>query len=292
MDKTKGNNKWLEKFRLILLRDENLEKIKTLRFSLLQFILLCFLAIILTVIATTALISFTPIKRAIPGYADIKENRVYIDLLTTVHRLEREAEENTVYIQKMQNLLSGDHLLDNDTVSMGNRDSVNASSIVARIEDDELLRKKVSPPTNSGLALPRVMKGTRSNVKTLEGRTLIAPLKGVISAPFQSAKEHYGIDILAPALSPIKSVDNGIVISADWTMETGYTIGIQHEDNLISYYKHNSALLKKTGESVSAGEAIAIIGNTGHLTSGPHLHFELWYKGRSLDPSQFVEFEN
>jgi len=292
MDKTKGNNKWLEKFRLILLRDENLEKIKTLRFSLLQFILLCFLAIILTVIATTALISFTPIKRAIPGYADIKENRVYIDLLTTVHRLEREAEENTVYIQKMQNLLSGDHLLDNDTVSMGNRDSVNASSIVARIEEDELLRKKVSPPTNSGLALPRVMKGTRSNVKTLEGRTLIAPLKGVISAPFQSAKEHYGIDILAPALSPIKSVDNGIVISADWTMETGYTIGIQHEDNLISYYKHNSALLKKTGESVSAGEAIAIIGNTGHLTSGPHLHFELWYKGRSLDPSQFVEFEN
>ncbi len=292
MDKTKGNNKWLEKFRLILLRDENLEKIKTLRFSLLQFILLCFLAIILTVIATTALISFTPIKRAIPGYADIKENRVYIDLLTTVQRLEREAEENTVYIQKMQNLLSGDHLLDNDTVSMGNRDSVNASSIVARIEEDELLRKKVSPPTNSGLALPRVMKGTRSNVKTLEGRTLIAPLKGVISAPFQSAKEHYGIDILAPALSPIKSVDNGIVISADWTMETGYTIGIQHEDNLISYYKHNSALLKKTGESVSAGEAIAIIGNTGHLTSGPHLHFELWYKGRSLDPSQFVEFEN
>jgi len=292
MDKTKGNNKWSEKFRLILLRDENLEKIKTLRFSLLQFILLCFLAIILTVIATTALISFTPIKRAIPGYADIKENRVYIDLLTTVQRLEREAEENTVYIQKMQNLLSGDHLLDNDTVSMGNRDSVNASSIVARIEEDELLRKKVSPPTNSGLALPRVMKGTRSNVKTLEGRTLIAPLKGVISAPFQSAKEHYGIDILAPALSPIKSVDNGIVISADWTMETGYTIGIQHEDNLISYYKHNSALLKKTGESVSAGEAIAIIGNTGHLTSGPHLHFELWYKGRSLDPSQFVEFEN
>ena len=291
MDNTKGNKKWLEKFRLILLRDENLEKIKTLRFSLLQFILLCLLALILTVIVTTALISLTPIKRAIPGYADIKENRVYIDLLTTVQRLEREAEENTVYIQKMQNLLSGDHLLDNDTVSMGN-DSVNTSSIVARIEEDELLRNKVSPPTNSGLSLPRVMKGTRSNVKTLEGRTLIAPLKGVISAPFQSAKEHYGIDILAPALSPIKSVDHGIVISADWTMETGYTIGIQHEDNLISYYKHNSALLKKTGESVSAGEAIAIIGNTGHLTSGPHLHFELWYKGQSLDPSQFVEFEN
>lgn len=292
MDKNNGHNKWLEKFRLILLRDENLEKIKTFRFSLLQFSLLCLLAVLITVAVTAALISFTPIKRAIPGYADIKENKVYIDLLSTVQRLEREAEENTVYIQKMQNLLSGDHLLDKEEVSMGSHDSVNAASIVARIEEDELLRNKVSPPSNRGLSLPRVSKGTRSNVKTLEGRTLIAPLKGVISAPFKSAKEHYGIDILAPALSPIKSVDNGIVISADWTMETGYTIGIQHDDNLISYYKHNSALLKKTGETVSAGEAIAIIGNTGHLTSGPHLHFELWYKGQSLDPSQFVEFEN
>lgn len=292
MDKNKGQSKWLEKFRLILLREENLEKIKTLRFSLLQFLLLCLLALLVTVTITSALISFTPIKRAIPGYADIKENKVYVDLLTTVQQLEKEAVENATYIQKMQNLLSGDHLLDKDEVSMGQNDSINASSIVERIEEDELLRNKVSPPTHTGLTLPRVMKGTRSNVKTLEGRTLIAPLKGVISAPFQSAKEHYGIDILAPALSPIKSVDNGIVISADWTMETGYTIGIQHDDNLISYYKHNSALLKKTGEAVSAGEAIAIIGNTGHLTSGPHLHFELWYKGQSLDPSQFVEFEN
>ncbi|NBC24485.1 MAG: peptidoglycan DD-metalloendopeptidase family protein, partial [Bacteroidetes bacterium] len=159
-------------------------------------------------------------------------------------------------------------------------------------KEDELLRKKITPVSNQGLSLPRVMNGGNSKSKSIQGRTLIPPLKGVISAPFYGAKEHYGVDILAPALSPIKSVDNGIVISADWTMETGYTIGIQHDDNLISYYKHNSALLKKTGEKVASGEAIAIIGNTGHLTSGPHLHFELWYNGKSIDPAQFINFEN
>jgi len=291
MSTKKKNSNWADNFRLILLKDENLEKIKTFRFSKLQFFLLSGLGILLIVAATAAIISFTPLKRVIPGYADINENRVYVDLLKTVKQLEREAVENKTYIQKMQNLLSGDHIDDVNEVSMGEQDSLNTASIVDRVLEDEQLRQKVSPPNKRGLSLPRVMAGTRSNKKTLQGRTLIAPLKGVISAPFKSAREHYGIDILAPALSPIKSVDNGIVISADWTMETGYTIGIQHDDNLISYYKHNSALLKKTGEPVAAGEAIAIIGNTGHLTSGPHLHFELWYNGKSLDPSQFIAFE-
>lgn len=292
MDKNKKSNKWLEKFRLILLRDENLEKINTFRFSFLQFFLFCVLAIFLTIALTTAVISFTPLKRAIPGYADIQENKVYVDLLTTVKQLEREADENTIYIQKMQKLLRGDHLPDTEEVSMGELDTLGSASIVDRVVEDELLRQRIAPPSTRGLPLPRIINNSRSNPQSLEGRALIAPLKGVISAPFQSAKEHYGIDILAPALSPIKSVDNGMVISADWTMETGYTIGVQHDDNLISYYKHNSALLKKTGEIVAAGEAIAIIGNTGHLTSGPHLHFELWYNGRSLDPSRFIEFEN
>lgn len=285
-------NKWSEKFRLILLRDENLEKIKVLRFSTLQFYTSILLVVLFVVALTSAVIIFTPIKKTIPGYGDIEENKVYSDLLNTVQKLEKKAVENTAYIEKVQRLLNGDHDPEENEVSMGNHDSNTKKSIVPRTKEDELLRKKITPVSNQGLSLPRVMKGGNSNSKPIQGRTLIPPLKGVISAPFYGAKEHYGVDILAPALSPIKSVDNGIVISADWTMETGYTIGIQHDDNLISYYKHNSALLKKTGEKVASGEAIAIIGNTGHLTSGPHLHFELWYNGKSLDPAQFINFEN
>ncbi|NBC25176.1 MAG: peptidoglycan DD-metalloendopeptidase family protein [Bacteroidetes bacterium] len=289
MDEDKQNG-WSEKFRLILLRDENLEKIKEFRLSILQFYTSILLAVLLIIALTSVVIIFTPIKKTIPGYGDITENKVYSDLLNTVQELEKKAVENTAYIEKVQALLNGNHESENSEVSMGTTDSINKKSIVARSEEDELLRKKITTVSNQGLSLPPVMKG--ENSKPIQGRTLIPPLKGVISAPFYGAKKHYGVDILAPALTPIKSVDNGIVISADWTMETGYTIGVQHDDNLISYYKHNSALLKKTGEKVDAGEAIAIIGNTGHLSSGPHLHFELWYNGKSLDPVQFINFEN
>jgi len=291
MDEDKQNG-WSEKFRLILLRDENLEKIKEFRLSILQFYTSILLAVLLIIALTSVVIIFTPIKKTIPGYGDITENKVYSDLLNTVQELEKKAVENTAYIEKVQALLNGNHESENSEVSMGTPDSINKKSIVARSEEDELLRKKITTVSNQGLSLPPVMKSENSNSKSIQGRTLIPPLKGVISAPFYGAKEHYGVDILAPALTPIKSVDNGIVISADWTMETGYTIGVQHDDNLISYYKHNSALLKKTGEKVDAGEAIAIIGNTGHLSSGPHLHFELWYNGKSLDPAQFINFEN
>lgn len=291
MDEDK-QNKWSEKFRIILLRDENLEKIKEFRLSTLQFYTSILLAVLLVIGLTSIVIIFTPIKKTIPGYGDITENKVYSDLLNTVQELEKKAVENTAYIEKVQGLLNGNHESENSEVSMGTADSINKKSIVARSEEDELLRKKITTVSNQGLSLPPVMKGENSNSKSIQGRTLISPLKGVISAPFYGAKEHYGVDILAPALTPIKSVDKGIVISADWTMETGYTIGVQHDDNLISYYKHNSALLKKTGEKVDAGEAIAIIGNTGHLSSGPHLHFELWYNGKSLDPAQFIDFEN
>lgn len=250
------------------------------------------ISILIVATLTASLISFTPLRYLVPGYADIMENKVYVELLEEVKQLEKESEENTQYIEKMQNLLSGKHSDADSEAFMGEEESTTKNHIVERIEEDEKLRRKVAAPDNRGLGLPRVVNNSTSNPELLRQRSLVSPLKGVISAHFQTSKEHYGVDILAPALSPIMSVDEGIVISADWTMETGYTIGIQHDDNLISYYKHNSALLKKTGQSVVAGEAIAIIGNTGHLTSGPHLHFELWYNGQSLDPSQFISFED
>ncbi len=291
MSAKKENSVWSRTFRAIVLDNENLEKIKTLKFRMMHVVLFSITSILLVAVLTASLISFTPLRYWVPGYADITENKVYVKLLREVNNLEQESEENSQYIEKVQNLLSGNHSDDSESF-MGEEESTRKNKIVERIEEDEELRKKVSAPDNRGLGLPRVVNNSKSNPEMLRQRTLVSPLKGVISAHFQTSKEHYGVDILAPALSPIMSVDDGIVISADWTMETGYTIGIQHDDNLISYYKHNSALLKKTGQSVMAGEAIAIIGNTGHLTSGPHLHFELWYNGQSLDPSQFISFED
>ena len=102
--------------------------------------------------------------------------------------------------------------------------------------------------------------------------------------------KHYGVDILAPKSSPINSIMDGYVFSSGWDLETGYTIGVQHEGNILSFYKHNSILLKEKGTFVQAGEAIAIIGNTGTLSSGPHLHFELWHSGKPLNPEDFLNF--
>ena len=117
------------------------------------------------------------------------------------------------------------------------------------------------------------------------------PIEGIVSDYFDPSRDHYGTDIVAKENEPVKSIADGIVIFSSWTLESGYVIGIQHtKGNLISVYKHNSDLLKNVGSFVTGGEIIAIIGNTGELTSGPHLHFELWHKGGSVNPEDYIAF--
>nr|WP_262909872.1 M23 family metallopeptidase [Maribellus sp. CM-23] len=116
------------------------------------------------------------------------------------------------------------------------------------------------------------------------------PVKGVVTEHFNSSSDHFGIDLVSEANARISSVLNGTVIFSGWTLKTGYSIYVQHEGNLVSVYKHNSELLKNEGDQVSAGEAIAIIGNTGELSTGPHLHFELWHDGKALNPEHYIDF--
>lgn len=117
-----------------------------------------------------------------------------------------------------------------------------------------------------------------------------SPLKGMVSSKYNPVEQHFGVDITAPANEPVKAALNGTVLFSGWTSETGYVIGIQHDNNLVSMYKHNSALLKKTGTLVQAGEVIAIVGNSGELSSGPHLHFELWHNGNPVNPQEYMVF--
>lgn len=118
-----------------------------------------------------------------------------------------------------------------------------------------------------------------------------SPVKGVITSVFAPQFDHFGVDIVAKENEPVKAIADGTVILSAWTLETGYVINIQHSNELISIYKHNSVLLKKIGDVVRGGEIISIIGNTGELSSGPHLHFELWYKGTPLNPQEFITFD-
>ena len=134
------------------------------------------------------------------------------------------------------------------------------------------------------------IRNDNPDVTQLSQVHFFVPLKGVVSEHFQNTPDHFGVDLVSEPNARISSVLDGTVIFAGWTLETGYVAYIQHEANLVSVYKHNAELLKKTGQQVKAGEAIAIIGNTGELSSGPHLHFELWYNGKALNPEQYIDF--
>jgi murein DD-endopeptidase MepM/ murein hydrolase activator NlpD len=134
------------------------------------------------------------------------------------------------------------------------------------------------------------MESASKRKSSIGGALFFSPLKGVITNDFNNLNRHYGVDIVAGMNETIKAVLDGTVIFSNWTLETGYVIAIQHPQNIVSIYKHNSALLKKVGESVRAGDPIAIIGETGELSTGPHLHFELWNEGNPVNPRDYITF--
>jgi murein DD-endopeptidase MepM/ murein hydrolase activator NlpD len=251
------------KKRIIIINEETLEE----RFSLnltasqiliwISFTLLLFSGILLSIVA------FTPLRELIPGYTDVevKEKATYAAF--KVDSLEKELNTKTLYIDNLKNIMEG---------AMRDEDAELAPVAVQKKEPvlDEIV------PTKSGGSLYRNL--------------YLAPLHGLVSSVFDINKEHFGVDIIAPKNEVIKATAGGTVILATWTSETGYVIQIQHDNDLISVYKHNSVLLKAVGERVQLGDAIGVIGDSGELTSGPHLHFELWHKGRPIDPEELMVF--
>ena len=241
-------------------------------------------------------IAVTPIKRYLPGYGLGSSSEEVLSLMRKVESVENEMNAQRIYISNVKRMLTGDvetvedipvpekNLLSN----LVNQDDVNL--VAPSVEDNEL-RKEVELENIGNLAKRSRYSGIEKAEDTpIEGVFFVNPVKGEITSRFDLKKNHFGVDIVAPKNTAIKAALSGFVFLADWTLETGHTIGIQHANNLITFYKHNAALLKKVGTFVKAGEAIAIIGNTGTKTEGPHLHFELWYKGIVMDPTDFISF--
>lgn len=121
--------------------------------------------------------------------------------------------------------------------------------------------------------------------------TFFAPVNGLVTNHFNAKKNHFGVDVVAKSDAVIKATADGTVIFAEWSVEGGYIIGIQHDNNIVSIYKHNASLMRHEGEEVKAGDAIAILGGGGTTSTGPHLHFELWFKGVAMNPEDFITFE-
>lgn len=255
-------------YRISILDDENLEEVGSYSLSLLSFYI--FVSVIALLISTLVIlfIVFTPVKRLIPGYGDITDNKKFIELTKKVESLEEEIEAYDVYTVGLRNLLTG---------------GVHNSS-VEKI-DSAAAMKSIRPE------LVNPSDFSESNrAKELNFLRFATPVSGSISARFQPSLRHYGIDILAAKDTPVKSILDGVVISAEQSITGGNTVYVQHQKNLVSVYKHNSVLLVKTGDIVRAGQAVAIIGNSGEMSTGPHLHFEMWYDGKYVNPENYLTF--
>ncbi len=274
-------------YRLVILKEDSLEEVGAYTLTPLSLYVLLSSLFVGLAIVVIMLIVFTPLKRWIPGYGDASMDPELISLRTQVDDMTKQLELQQRYTDNIRQILTGEVRTEKPKETQGFvQDSLKE---VKRVEEDQLLRNNFQ--LGEGLQKQATTPSpTPAKQIPLERLHFTPPLKGEVSAGFMPDKEHNGVDILAPKNTPIKAAMDGYVILSDWTLETGNTIGIIHDNQVVTFYKHNSVLLKKRGSFVRAGEAIAIIGNTGTLSSGPHLHFELWYQGKPVDPVRFISF--
>lgn len=281
-----------DKYRLVFLDNESFEEKGAIVLSKLSIAVYFLFSLIVLIALVFILISVTSLKEWIPGYPDTVEQEFlktkYIDDIVKLTELENKIASNKLYYANLEKVLKGDFVNDSllsDSFSFyQDTSSINFSTS----SSDSMLRKKISEREKYDISIIDQIGIKDDNLK---GILFFSPLIGEITNQFNLKNGHIGIDIIASKNEAVKSVLEGTVLFSDWTPENGHIIQVQHNRNLISIYKHNSVILKTTGDRVSAGEPIAIVGNSGSLSTGPHLHFELWYNGVPLDPEKFIVFE-
>lgn len=280
----KRKRHWHTIYRLVLRKDETLEEIGSYRLTLLNLYILLSSIVLIAMGMMAIVIFFTPLKRLVPGYGTPSQHPDYIRLSKKITYLESELIEYKSYYDHFNRMISLPDSIDPP-------DMTHTTRVVPESFDKPRNSDNAEEGPNSVRKI-NVMASSSTNsvLSVADYRYLMPPISGVVSSGFDLKTEHLGVDILAPHNTPVKAIWDGHVITADWTLETGHTIGIQHTNDMVSFYKHNASLLKRNGAFVRAGEAIAIIGNTGKLTSGPHLHFELWLKGKPVDPTNYIQF--
>lgn len=286
MEKLKHN------YRLVIMNNETFEEIGSYQLSLLNVYIMISSVVVLVAILVVSIIAFTPLRTYIPGYGDVSAHEEFLKLSKELDEQIKISEARNKYNDNIRKILQGEVIETEEAAEAAANLPMDSMTNVDRIIEDDLLRKEIEldEQLQERELLSKTVSYSPSEVP-LEQMYFIPPITGVVSENFASDNKHYGIDLLAPQNTPVKVIMDGYVFVADWTLETGNTIGIQHSNNLISFYKHNSVLLKNVGDYVKAGEAIAIIGNSGELSSGPHLHFELWHKGKPIDPADYIIFE-
>jgi len=277
-------NKWRFKYRLVVLNSETFEERLAFNMSRLNVFLFVCVSLTLLVGGTATIIAFSPLREYIPGYTSTNIRRQMVSLNVLSDSLKTELDSRERYLQNIKNIIEGTPV-DTSDFYVPESISIQNDGAVERIYEDSMLRERIESEERFNF-----FGSDNSSSSTVEKLLFFKPVSGLVTQSFNADEEHYGVDVVSKENELIKSTLSGIVVFSSWTSETGNVIAIQHANNFISIYKHNSALLKQQGESVSVGESIAIIGNSGKWSSGPHLHFELWHNNKAVDPENYILF--
>lgn len=272
----------LRKYRIAVIDDESHRNLFAFHGTKWKILATLAVSLLLFAFCIAALVMYTPIRRVIPGYPSAQTRHLAAENARKVDSLEREMWIWSLQFSNLQRILSGEEPLKMDSLMQDHSAlSEYAYSDLYQYEDS-LLRDKIDRVERFNLS------ENRNRDLGLEALVLFPPVKGVVSSAYEEARHPY-IDLAVEENSVVSSVLDGTVVFAGWQDETGYTMYIQHRDDLISVYKHNAKLLRQAGDKVTAGMPVAMSGNTGHLTTGPHLHFELWYRGMPIDPIKYMK---
>ena len=276
-------NKLTRTYKVVVSSEDTFEErlsFSTNKFNV--FLVLSLYSIIL-IAFTISVVFFTQIREMVPGYSssDLLTQAIYLTKKTD--SLENELELNNTFYKSIENVLSGktEQIIYKDTLAVSNeKDNIDFQAVLANAEDS-ILRKYIEEEDKFNLT---------KNELVIENKMFVSPVKGQITQKFDPLNNHFALDILVDTGTPVKSILEGKVIFSEWSVDTGHVLIIDHGDDIISVYKHNSKVLKTQNNFVKAGEVIAYSGNQGTLSTGPHLHFELWKNGTPINPEPLFNF--
>ena len=273
-----------QKYKVVVSNDETFEEIMSLKTNNFQLFLFALLYTILVVIFSTTIIFFTQVREYVPGYPSTDLLVSAAKITVKADSLEKELALNAQFFSAIESVLKGDS---NETAQRLEQDTsikndLKEVEIVATIPQDSILRAYVDNQDRFNLTRNQLL---------IDSKRYYSPVKGVVTDGFDIEKNHFAVDVSVDIGTPVKALLAGTVLFSEWSIETGHVILLDHGENLVSVYKHNSKVLKSQNDTVQAGEVIAFSGEEGALSSGPHLHFEIWRNGLPIDPETILSFE-
>jgi murein DD-endopeptidase MepM/ murein hydrolase activator NlpD len=276
-----------DKYRLVIMNDSTFERKISFRLTRMNVFIVGGAAVMFLIFTTSIIIAYTPLREFIPGYGDVNMQRELFKLTLKTDSMEKEIIRRNLYLLDLRYVIEGKDFPQTDMIKPLDTNYKKYKNLDFKISsEDSALRYEFENMDKYNLNFNTGSEGAGA----MSSFFFFTPIKGIVVNGYNPTKGHFGIDIAAKKNDAVKATLDGTVLFTGWTLETGYIISIQHLNNIVSIYKHNSILLKKTGDYVKAGDPIAIVGESGELTTGPHLHFELWHNGSPANPRDFMSF--